>query len=89
MKNTQKGARCKSLRHYYPISRVFSEYFCSGMSHPESSSIEDNLRPSGQAEQKTTNSQKIKPRRKIPPNTPTTHPKQQKHKEKTRKPNRA
>jgi hypothetical protein len=42
MKNTQKGARCKSLRHYYPISRVFSEYFCSGMSHPESTSVEDN-----------------------------------------------
>jgi hypothetical protein len=42
MKNTQKGARCKRLGHYYPISRVFSEYFCSGMSHPESNLVEDN-----------------------------------------------
>jgi hypothetical protein len=45
MKNTQKGARRKSLGHYYPISRVFSEYFCSGMSHPESTSVEDNGQP--------------------------------------------
>jgi phosphoglycerate kinase len=42
MKNTQKGARCKSQRYCYQISRVFSEYFCSGMSHPESTSVEVN-----------------------------------------------
>jgi phosphoglycerate kinase len=42
MKNTQKGARCKSQRYYYQISRVFSECFCSGMSHPESTSVEVN-----------------------------------------------
>ena len=31
MKNTQKGARCKSQPNYYQRSCVFSEYFCSEM----------------------------------------------------------
>jgi hypothetical protein len=30
-----------TLTKRYQHSRVFSEYFCSGMSHPESTSVED------------------------------------------------
>jgi hypothetical protein len=42
MKNTQKGARYTRWQHHDLNSRVISEYFCSGMSHPESNPIEDN-----------------------------------------------